>query len=160
MNNKLLSLFVLLLFTGCSISNADSDSKSFEAKIGSKSFKADAIAYLDDTGNAEMSIVGRKGEWENSENIDFRVVDFDRTLGEYQVRWPSYYEVHGGDVIVSYAAFDGVTSSVTITKFDDSLNQIKGNFKFKVIVERPFNGFEVGDEIMIKGNFDAKIEKP
>lgn len=159
MINKLLSFFILFLFTGCSTFSADSDSISFEAKIGSKSFKADAIAYPNENMNAELWIVGRKGEWENSENINFGLIDFNGTLGEYQVRQPSYYGVSGSDVIIRYTAFDSVTSSVTITKYDESLNQIKGNFAFEVIVERPFNEFEAGEKIMIEGNFDAKIKE-
>lgn len=159
MNSKLPSLFVLFLFTGCSIFNADSDSNSFEANIGSESFKADAIAYLNGDINPGLSIIGRKGDRDNSENILFTIVGFDGSLVDYQVRRPSYYEIVGGDAIVQYAAFDSVTSSVTITKYDDSSNQIKGNFAFEVIVERPFNEFEEGEKIMIEGNFDARIEE-
>jgi hypothetical protein len=144
---------------GCSIFNADSDSNSFEANIGSESFKGDAIAHLNGDINPEMSIIGRKGDRDNSENILITIVGFDESIGEYQVRRPSYYEIVGGDAIVTYAAFDSVTSFVTITKYDDSSNQIKGNFAFEVIVERPFNEFEEGEKIMIKGNFSARIDR-
>lgn len=156
MNSKLILVCLTFLFTGCSIFNADSDSFFFESNIGSKSFKADAEAYLSDT-EMYMYIVGKKGDWENSENIVFGVADFDGTLGEYQVRDPFYYVVEDGNSI-QYAAFDGVTSSVTITKNDDTFNQVMGSFAFEVIVEHPFHEFEVGEKIMITGNFSAKKE--
>lgn len=159
---KLLLVFTAVLLSGCSIFNSDSDGKSFEANIGSKSFSAEALAYQNDVGNTEITIIGRKGEWENSQNISFSIVDFDGGSGKYQVRNPSYYFVTGGDVIVTYAGLDhdSVVSSVTVTSYNASSNKISGSFDFRVVVERSFNSYEPGDEISIKGNFDTVVELP
>lgn len=155
MNSKLLLFFITLLFTGCSILSTDLESSSFEANIGSRSFKANAEVYLSDT---EMTIVGKKGDWENSENVIFNVVDFDGTAGEYQVRQATYF-FRDGNEIAEYAAFDSVTSSVTITRLYEAFDQIKGFFEFEVIVKQPFSEFWEGEKIMIKGNFSASINR-
>lgn len=159
---KLLSLLTVVLISGCTIFNTDSDGKSFEANIGSKSFSAEALAYQNDVGNADIVIIGRKGEWENSENLEFSIVDFDGSLGKYQVRNPSYYFVTGGDAIGTYAGldYDSVVPSVTVTNYNASSNKIRGSFNFRVVVERSFSSHEPGDEISIKGNFEAEVALP
>ncbi|MGN8225420.1 hypothetical protein [Gracilimonas sp. BCB1] len=161
MKNFLL-LVAIVLLNGCSILNDDTGSNSFEANIGSKTYSADAHVYQNDVGNADIVIIGRKGEWENSQNLTFSITDFDYSTGSYKVRNPSYYEIVGGDAILTYADIDhdnGVPS-VTITKYDTETYKIKGSFEFDVVVRRPFNDYEPGDEISVKGNFEAVVAQP
>ncbi len=89
-------------------------------------------------------------------------MDFEGSPGKYKIRNPSYYEMVGGDAILTYADVDhnnGV-SSVTITGYDNSTYKMKGNFAFDLVVERPFNDYEPGDEISVTGNFEAVVAQP
>lgn len=159
---KLLLLIPFVLLSSCSILNDKTDGNSFEANIGSKLYSADAHAYQNDVGNADIVIIGRKGEWENSQNLTFSIADFDYSSGSYKVRNPSYYEIVGGDAILTYADIDhdnGVPS-VTITNYNTETSKIKGSFEFDVVVRRPFNDYEPGDEIFVKGNFEAVVAQP
>lgn len=159
---NLLSLITILILSGCSIVDDDSKRNSFEANIGSKVYLADAHAYQNDVGNADIVIVGRKGEWENSQNLTFSIMDFDGSSGSYKVRKPSYYEIVGGDAFLTYAEIDhdnGVPS-VTITNYNTSTFKIRGNFEFDVVVRRPFNDYEPNDVISVNGNFEAVVAQP
>lgn len=159
---ELLLLIPFVLLSSCSILNDKTDGNSFEANIGSKLYSADAHAYQNDVGNADIVIIGRKGEWENSENLTFSIKGFDGSLGNYQVRNMSYYKVVGGDAFLTYADInhDNDVPSVTITGFNNSTYKMKGSFAFDLVVERPFNDYVPGDEVSVSGNFEAIVAQP
>lgn len=151
---------VLVLTSGCSILGSDSDSNTFEAQIGNKTFKAEAYSHIssleaDSVNN--IVIGGSSGDRSYNENLSFRIVDFDSKTGEYDIINPIFVIFRDGDIIYGFANFNGVIPSAIITDYDSKSRKIEGSFSFELTVGTQFNGFKKGQKVEVAGNFSTKI---